>query len=294
MTLEQLRIFACVAELENMTAAARRLNLTQSAVSAAIAALEDRYGVKLFHRVGRGIELNEAGKAFLAEAGNVLKHSSVAETVLKELGGLERGSLRLIASQTIAAYWLPQRLALFHERYPRLQIDVRVGNTEQAANKVQEGMVDIGIVEGNVDNPALAQWEIGRDELQLVGNRDFRSEAIDTAWLQQARWIMREPGSGTRSTLEQHLRELGVDPETLDIALVLPSNESVRTAVEAGAGIAVMSSLVTDAAVAAGNLKVAPMRFSPRAFYGLRHKERHRTKASDAFLELAREVRDDL
>ena len=294
MTLEQLRIFACVAELENMTAAARRLNLTQSAVSAAIAALEDRYGVKLFHRVGRGIELNEAGKAFLAEAGNVLKHSSVAETVLKELGGLERGSLRLIASQTIAAYWLPQRLALFHERYPRLQIDVRVGNTQQAANNVQEGMVDIGIVEGNVDNPALAQWEIGRDELQLVGNRDFRSEAIDTAWLQQARWIMREPGSGTRSTLEQHLRELGVDPETLDIALVLPSNESVRTAVEAGAGIAVMSSLVTDAAVVSGNLKVAPLRFSPRAFYGLRHKERYRTKASDAFLELAQEVRDDL
>ena len=294
MTLEQLRIFACVAELENMTAAARRLNLTQSAVSAAVAALEDRYGVKLFHRVGRGIELNEAGKAFLAEAGNVLKHSSVAETVLKELGGLERGSLRLIASQTIAAYWLPQRLALFHERYPRLQIDVRVGNTQQAANNVQEGMVDIGIVEGNVDNPALAQWEIGRDELQLVGNRDFRSEAIDTAWLQQARWIMREPGSGTRSTLEQHLRELGVDPETLDIALVLPSNESVRTAVEAGAGIAVMSSLVTDAAVVSGNLKVAPLRFSPRAFYGLRHKERYRTKASDAFLELAQEVRDDL
>ncbi|MXP28398.1 LysR family transcriptional regulator [Porphyrobacter algicida] len=294
MTLEQLRIFACVAELENMTAAARRLNLTQSAVSAAIAALEDRYGVKLFHRVGRGIELNEAGKAFLAEAGNVLKHSNVAETVLKELGGLERGSLRLIASQTIAAYWLPQRLALFHERYPRLQIDVGVGNTQQAANYVQEGMADIGIVEGNVDNPALAQWEIGRDELQLVGNRDFTSEAIDTAWLQQASWIMREPGSGTRSTLEQHLRELGVDPETLDIALVLPTNESVRTAVEAGAGIAVMSSLVTDTAVTSGNLKVAPLRLSPRAFYGLRHKERYRTKASDAFLELAQEVRDDL
>ncbi|MEO1967964.1 MAG: LysR substrate-binding domain-containing protein [Sphingomonadaceae bacterium] len=294
MTLEQLRIFACVAELENMTAAAKRLNLTQSAVSAAIAALEDRYGVKLFHRVGRGIELNEAGKAFLVEAGNVLAHSGVAETVLKELGGLERGSLRVIASQTIAAYWLPQRLALFHERYPRLQIDVRIGNTQQAANYVQDGLVDIGIVEGDIDNPALAHWAIGRDKLQLVGKRDFTRDAIDTAWLQHARWIMREPGSGTRSTLEHHLRELGVDPKALDIALVLPSNESVRTAVEAGAGIAVMSSLVTDAAVASGNLKVASLHFSPRAFYGLRHKERYRTKASDAFLELAQEVRDDL
>ena len=99
MTLEQLRIFVGVAEREHMTAAARALNVTQSAASAAIAALEERHAIKLFHRVGRGITLTEAGRLFLAEARGVLARVNAAETVLDELGGLKRGTLRVVASQ---------------------------------------------------------------------------------------------------------------------------------------------------------------------------------------------------
>jgi DNA-binding MarR family transcriptional regulator len=94
MTLEQLRIFVGVAEREHMTAAARALNVTQSAASAAIAALEERHAIKLFHRVGRGIALTEAGRLFLTEARGVLARADAAETVLEELGGLKRGTLR--------------------------------------------------------------------------------------------------------------------------------------------------------------------------------------------------------
>ncbi|RYD25157.1 MAG: LysR family transcriptional regulator, partial [Lysobacteraceae bacterium] len=111
MTLEQLRIFVGVAEREHMTRAAEALNVTQSAASAAIAALEARYGVPLFHRVGRSIELSEAGRMFLAEARAVLGRASGAELALAEYAGLERGTLRLVASQTIAGYWLPRQLA---------------------------------------------------------------------------------------------------------------------------------------------------------------------------------------
>ena len=119
MTLEQLRIFVGVAEREHMTRAAEALNVTQSAASAAIAALEARHGVPLFHRVGRGIELSEAGRMFLIDARAVLGRAASAELALAEYAGLERGTLRLVASQTIAGYWLPRQLAAFMRATPR-------------------------------------------------------------------------------------------------------------------------------------------------------------------------------
>lgn len=286
MTLEQLRIFVGVAEREHMTAAARALNVTQSAASAATAALEGRHAIKLFHRVGRGIALTEAGRLFLTEARAVLARAAAAETVLDELGGLKRGTLRLVASQTTAAYWLPPILAAFSERHPAIAIALAIGNTAQAAARVQGGEADLGIVEGEVDDPALAHWPIAEDRLLLVQAAPFGTEPVDAAWLADARWIMRETGSGTRSTLDQHLRALGVDPAALDVALVLPSNESVRTAVEAGVGVAVLSALAVAPSIASGSLHAAPIAFPPRPFFGLRHKERYRTKAADALLDL--------
>src|SRR4051812_21868181 len=107
MTLEQLRIFLAVAEREHVTRAAEALNLTQSAVSAAVRALEERHGIALFHRVGRRIELSEAGRIFRNEAERVLARAQAAELVLSELGGARRGTLAVQASQTVASYWLP-------------------------------------------------------------------------------------------------------------------------------------------------------------------------------------------
>lgn len=292
MTLEQLRIFVAVAERQHMTAAARALNITQSAASAAIAALEARHDIRLFHRVGRGISLTEAGVLFLEEARGVLARASAAERVLDELGELKRGRLRLVASQTIAAYWLPPFLAEFRGRWPLVEVELMIGNSAQAAAKVHDGTADLGIVEGEIDDPVLAHWPIGEDRLVLVqATGAERGRAVDTAWLRGACWVMREKGSGTRSTFDGVMRRSGIDPEELDVALVLPSNESVRTAVEAGAGVAALSALVVAPSVAAGTLHVLPFDSGRRAFYGLRHKERYRGKAADALLSLIEEQR---
>jgi len=289
MTLEQLRIFVAVAEREHMTTAARALNVTQSAASAAVAALEARHDLKLFHRVGRGIVLTEAGRLFLDEARSVLARAAAAELVLDELAGLRRGSLRVVASQTIAAYWLPPILATFHNRHPLLGIHVAIGNTRQAAALVHDGEADLGIVEGEIDDPMLAHWPLGEDRLMLVQASPFGGGALDADWLRAARWVMREPGSGTRSTFLEALRRIGVEPAELDVALVLPSNESVRSAVEAGAGVAALSALVVAPAIAAGALTALPLDLGSRPFYGLRHKERYRAKAADALLDLMAE-----
>ena len=129
MTLEQLRIFAAVADRQHVTQAARELNLTQSATSAAIAALEGRYGVKLFDRIGRGIVLTHIGRTFLAEARAVLARAHGAEQVLRDFAGLKAGKLVIAASQTIGNYWLPPRLQAFQGAHPDIKVAVRIANT---------------------------------------------------------------------------------------------------------------------------------------------------------------------
>ncbi|NHN93599.1 LysR substrate-binding domain-containing protein [Acetobacter sicerae] len=287
MTLEQLRIFVGVAEREHMTRAAEALNVTQSAASGAIAALEGRYGVPLFHRVGRGIQLTEAGRAFLDEARSVLGRAAHAETMLADYAGLARGTLRLVASQTIASYWLPPILAAFHERHPQIAVELAIDNTEGAAAQVLDGAAELGFVEGVIDEPALADWIVGQDPMVLVSRADVAQ--VDEAWLRAARWIVREQGSGTRSSFEEVLRGRGVDPASLDVTMTLPSNEAVRTAVEAGAGVAALSRLVVAPALAAGTLAELPFVLPDRPFHALRHKERYRTRAADALTDLIKE-----
>ncbi|MXP25530.1 LysR family transcriptional regulator [Altererythrobacter indicus] len=289
MTLEQLRIFIAVAEREHMTAAAKAINVTQSAASAAIAALEERHGVKLFHRVGRGITLTEAGQAFLIEARNVVARATTAERLLSEFGNLSRGTLKLAVSQTIAAYWLPRILAQYRVRYQGIEIELTIANTQQAAARVRDGEADLGIVEGVVDDPVLASWRVGDDQLLIVQAEPFAGTAVSTEWIRSAHWVMREKGSGTRSTLNAALRRIGIDPQELNVTLELPSNESVRSAVEAGAGVAALSALVTAPAIQLGTLHALPLDLENRAFHALRHKERYRSKAADALLDIIAE-----
>jgi DNA-binding transcriptional LysR family regulator len=140
MTLEQLRIFVEVAQSLNMTRAAQALNLTQPSVSAAIAALEGRHGLRLFDRVGRSIELSEAGRAFLPEARGVLARAREAAQALDDLAGLRRGHLRIAASQTVATYWLPARMARFAQRHPGITLALTLGNTQGGRRRCWRAM----------------------------------------------------------------------------------------------------------------------------------------------------------
>ena len=137
MTLEQFRIFVAVAERCHVTRAAEALNMAQSAVSAAVSALEERHGATLFHRVGRGIALTEAGALFLGEARAVLARAEAAERVLADFSGLRRGTLNVHASQTIAIYWLPRHLVAFRRAHPGIDVRLRVGNTGRVAGARQ-------------------------------------------------------------------------------------------------------------------------------------------------------------
>ncbi len=290
MTLEQLRIFVAVAEHEHVTQAARHLNLTQSATSAAVAALESRYAVKLFDRIGRGISLTEPGRLFLVEARAVLARSLAAETVLADLAGLKRGALRLAASQTVGNYWLPGIIHRFQSIYPGIALTLALGNTETVAVQVHEGIADIGFIEGDIADPMLTAYSVAEDSLVLVvapSHPWAGAQPSDLKQFSSTQWICREQGSGTRSVLEAALPALGMRREDLQIALELPSNEAVCAAVEAGAGVTIISRLVVERALRAGSLVAIDLDLPKRNFSILRRKERYITQASAAFHELA-------
>ncbi|HWL81710.1 MAG TPA: LysR family transcriptional regulator [Roseomonas sp.] len=290
MTLEQLRIFLAVAEREHVTRAAAALHLTQSAVSAAIRALETRHGIALFHRVGRRIELTEDGRIFRTEAAAVLARADAAELVLSELGGALRGTLRVQASQTVASYWLPPLLVRFRAACPGVAVEVGAGNTRSVAQAVLDGVAELGLVEGEVDDPALEQTVLARDQLiVVVGPRHpwAGQGTIAASRLAETPWIMREAGSGTRAAFEQWLPGWGLAPEALTIALELPSNEAVLAAVEADGGATVVSERAAGPHLGAGLLVRAQVTLPPRTFKALRHKERYASRASRALLDLA-------
>ncbi|MFT3687639.1 LysR substrate-binding domain-containing protein [Paenirhodobacter sp.] len=291
MTLEQIRIFLCVAELCHVTRAAERLNLTQSAVSAAIRALERHYDVQLFDRIGRGIALTEAGHLFTAQAQRLMREAESTRALLGNLAREPGGSLRIWASQTIANYWLAPRLIALHQRWPGITVTLHPGNTHEVAQAVMEGHADIGLIEGDLPPSDLLARNVGHDELVLVLPRRHplaRKPRLDAGDYRAMDWLMREPGSGTRAVAEHHLRDMGLAPSDLRIVLDLPTNEAILGAIRSGR----FAALLSWRAIRPGEGRVFALRriqWSPRpirAFSALTDPRRFRTRAMTAFLDI--------
>jgi DNA-binding transcriptional LysR family regulator len=250
MTLEQLRIFLAVAEHLHFTRAAETLYITQPAVSAAIQSLETEYSVKLFHRVGRRVEIAEAGKLLFLEAQKILEQVAIAERNLRELNNLQQGELRLGASLTIGNYWLPDKISQFQQEYAGIRVNCTLANAEEIAEGTASGRFDLGLVSGEVKSTlrdVLLQTAVGRDRLQIVVGQShpwFHRPVIQVADLLITPWVLREAGSGAQQVFEQALQSWGVDRSQLNVMLVLSSSEMVKAVVERGIGAAAIPELM--------------------------------------------------
>ncbi|WP_458146465.1 LysR substrate-binding domain-containing protein [Bradyrhizobium sp. UFLA05-109] len=219
----------------------------------------------------------------------MLARASDAAKVLTDLADLTQGSLALAASQTVANYWLPVAIQSYRLRYPGVIVSTTIGNSENVAVMVREGSADLGLVEAAIDDPTLVMAPVAEDELILVAplNHPWAARTPRSAQeLKRGPWVLREPGSGTRSVFEGALPGLGLTSKDLNVALVLPSNEAVRAAAEAGAGVTVISRLVVANSVKAGNLVPVKFPLLHRRFVALRHKERYVSRAEQAFLDV--------
>lgn len=287
MTLEQLRIFVAVAERLHMTRAAKALHLTQSAVSAAVTALETRYDTKLFDRIGRGLALTATGEALVPHARAVLASSEEAKGLLADMAGLRRGTISIYASQTVAAYWLPTRMAAFKARYPDIVLNLQIANTHRVIEAVAGAEAELGLIEGQEEDPRLERTVVGADQLIVAASPDHpmaqSKQPLGARDLAALHWALREKGSGTRSAFEAHLPS-GLSASDLQIALTLPSNEAILTAVATHPLVTAISELAARPLIEAGRLVQLSLDLPRRPFYRLHHKERTPSRATEAFI----------
>lgn len=302
MTLDQLQIFLAVAQHLHFTRAAEALYITQPSVSAAIQSLEEQYRVKLFHRIGRRIELTQAGRTLQQEAQKILLQVELTERGLQDLNDLQQGELLLGASQTIGSYWLPYFISQFKQQYPGIRIDCTLGNTQEISTGTVTGLFDLSLVEGAVDSSvsvSLKQQIVGSDRLQIVVGQShpwFNQSAVSASELTSTAWVMREAGSGTRQQFEQVLRQWGIEPADLSVILELKNGEMVKAVVESGVGAAALSELIILKELRLDLLRpiqvTGLMRDTTntnplsRPFLLLKHRERFQTRISQAFEQI--------
>jgi DNA-binding transcriptional LysR family regulator len=202
---------------------------------------------------------------------------------------LKIGTLNVMASQTIASYWLPRHLVAFRHAYPGIDVRLSIGNTMQVAAAIHSGAAELGFVEGEVADPVLLSRPVARDQMVVVVGADHPWAARKSAKASDipgTEWVLREHGSGTRAVFERAVTDLGIPLGELKIAMELPSNEAVRAAVEAGLGATAISASVAASAIEAGLLHVVPLRLPDRHFYELLHAERYCSRAAEALVDL--------
>jgi DNA-binding transcriptional LysR family regulator len=291
-TSDQLQTFAAVAAHEHVTAAAMELGLSQPAVSHQLKALQRALGLGLLERVGRRVRLSEDGKALLPVVTAALAALRTVEEVAAARRGLIAGGLAVAASNTIGIYRMPAWLTTYLERYPGIDVRVRLVNTLVAIGLLRAGEVDCALVEAPEPTPGLEEMAVEDDELVVVVSAHHplaRAERARASDLARHRYLARERGSGTEALAAELLGAAYRSGQVLELGQV----DAVRSAVLAGLGYAVLPLAAIGESLAAGELcKVRTGRPSlKRTFRALRRPVSH-SPALEAFWGHLRTVAD--
>jgi len=239
MTFNQLRTFVEVATSGSVIDAARSLLVSPPAVSAAVGSIEKELGVQLVERAGRGLTVTPAGVVFASYARQVLALLETAKSVTAEALDPERGQLRLAAVTTAGEHVVPRFLASFRDLHPEAGITLEVGNRERVWEALEAHEADLAVGGRPPGGGRFVTLATRPNVLVLVaagtGKRSIRKVDVET--LARSVVLVREDGSGTRSTAEELLDEMGVSPRTL----TLGSNGAIRESVQVGLGITLIS-----------------------------------------------------
>ncbi len=256
ITLRQLEIFIAVAETAQVTKASKKLFVTQSAVSMALAELENQLGGSLFDRHGRSLLLNERGRYLLPLGKEIICQVGNVESVMTEKNDTLHGQIDVVASTTIGDYILPYLIGAFRRMHPQVHINMLVHHTRYAESLVLDGKVEVGFVEGPVRNPDTVVRPWFEDELVVIaGPADPLAHKKDfdvNEDFKNTRWIMREKGSGTVAIFEEKLKDY---LDQIDVVMEMGHPEAIKKAVESGVGVACLSSLTVCREVEHGWLK---------------------------------------
>lgn len=247
MELTPLRYLVAIAEAGHMTRAAEVLGVTQPALSAMLKKLEAEVGSDLFHRTGKGVELTEAGRVFVDHARDAVRRAEAGVAAVRELLGLERGSIRIGAGATATGFILPGVVSAVRRQHPGLRFFIREAGSRAVAAAVLSGELDLGLVTLPVVHPGsddLAVVQTIEDELKLLAppGEGLRSDAGAGAFawhdLAGVSMVGFEAGSAVREVIDRAASAAGV---SLDYVMELRSIEAIKHMVEAGIGAGFVS-----------------------------------------------------
>lgn len=257
MELRHLAYFVAVAERLNFSRAAEDLHVAQPAISQQIHSLEKELGEPLFERVGRRVQLTDAGQALLPHARQILSAVDAARNEIRDRGGLVRGTAKLGAPPTVSAHFLPARLTAFEKKFPGLDVRLREAGTDSLLKQLQQGELDLAIVSVDV-LPAAVEWQPLLEESYVVavGARHAlcNRSAVAMAELAGESFILFPDGYKLREVTLNACRTAGFEPH---IALDGGSMESALQFVAAGLGVAIVPRLALTSAQGVCALAVA-------------------------------------
>jgi len=240
-TFRQLEILLTVFDERSITAASQRLFLTQPTVSMQLKKLSKAIGMPLYDQVGKKLVFTEAGHVAVAAARDILRRFEELESQLSDLKGLKAGTLRL-GVVTTAKYFIPHLLGEFCSVYPAIDVQLNVANRSQILERLERGEDDFYVFSHPPENEDLELFEFLPNPLVAIapiGHPMTKKAKISLTEFAQYPFLMREPGSGTRHAIEEHMKKFGI---TLNLKMTIESNEAIRHAVMAGLGVSILSS----------------------------------------------------
>jgi DNA-binding transcriptional LysR family regulator len=284
----ELNIFVNVAETMSFTEAAKRLHISQPAVSMQMSNLENRLDTVLFDRSGRNITLTEAAEVLLPLARDMLNLSTQIEETMASLQGELVGHLRIACSTTAGRYTLPHLIARFRQQYPGVRVTVGVCSSESAVDQVCDGRSQIGILSREAACKEVEYRSFFEDHVVLVVPASHpwtERESIMPRDLIGQPFILREELAGTRRVMQAGLLEHDIRLNDLDVVMELGSAEAIATAIEAGIGVAFMSRIVVRRCIRAGYLAEVSVEglCLKRQLYMIRSSRRAQTRTQTAF-----------
>ena len=255
MEIRQLKAFLAIAEAKTFTAGARRVNVTQAAISMQIRQLEDEVGLQLFTRTPRRVILTEAGEYLLERARKILREHDSALAEIAEVAGAEYGRLRIgSASGTFAMHQLPTIMQKLKETFPNSELSVSSGTSQKLVDKIMHGEIDIAFISLPVDNTNITTESLFSDEIVAIGPPKHplaKEKYISAATLAGERLILGEQGGNTRRMIDDFFSAANVKPT---VAMELSRQEAINEMVANGLGVGMAGAKSVNRDIRDGNL----------------------------------------
>jgi DNA-binding transcriptional LysR family regulator len=290
VTLHQLRLFASLARHQNMTRAAEEMHVTPSAFSIQIKQLAEGLGLPLHEQAGKKLYLTEAGQAAAAASRDMLERLDLLRMEIAEMQGLERGRLQLAMIST-ARYFATRLIGDFCRAHPEIEFALEVVNREQLLERMRANLDDLYIMGRTPDDRDVVAAPFAENPLVVLapaGHPLCNEKRIAPARLALEAFILREPGSGTRQATERYFAQHRIRPAT---RMTLGSDETIKQAVAAGLGLAVLSRHVLTLDPAEGPLRELDVQGFPllRKWYVVHLRHKKLSPLARAFLALLKE-----